>query len=147
MAPPRLALGNRQRVVRLPLAALRRVAGLAVAACLARRGPGRAALGLLAEVEATFISDGAIGKVHGEFMGDPAPTDVITFGHGEILISAETAAREARARGEPLERELGRYLVHGLLHLNGFEDAEPSEAAAMWAAQEAVVQELWPTPL
>ncbi len=118
---------------------LREVAGRAVEACLPHRGPGEAVLGALAEIEATFISDRAIGKVHAEFMNDPVPTDVITFVHGEILISADTAAR---VRSEPLERELVRYLVHGLLHLNGHEDAEPKDAAAMWSAQEAVVAEL-----
>ena len=99
-------------------------------------------LGSLEAVEATFISDAAMAKVHAEFLGDPAPTDVMTFAHGEILISAETAAREAQAHGEPLERELIRYVVHGLLHLNGHEDKAPEQAAAMWAAQEKVVGEL-----
>lgn len=144
MAGPRAVLCNRQRGVRLAMPELREAAGRAVAACLPQRGLGEAILGALGEVEVTFISDAAIGKVHAEFMGEPAATDVITFAHGEILISAETAAREARAREEPLGRELVRYLVHGLLHLNGHEDDTPPAAAAMWAAQEAVVQELWP---
>lgn len=122
---------------------LQEAAGRAPAACLPHRGPGEAVLGSLAEVEVTFISDAAIGRVHAEFMGDPAATDVITFRHGEVLISAETAAREAGSRGEPLGRELVRYLVHGLLHLNGHEDAQAEDAAAMWAVQEAVVRELW----
>lgn len=138
-----VTLSNRQRTVRLPMALLRRAAERAAAVCLPHRGPGEPVLGTLAEVEATFISDAAIGRVHREFMGDPAPTDVITFNHGEILISAETAAREAERRIEPLGRELVRYLVHGLLHLNGHEDEKPRDAAAMWAAQEAIVQELW----
>ena len=99
-------------------------------------------LGTLAEVELTFISDATIGKVHAKFMNDPAPTDVITFAHGESLIRADTAAREAQARGEPLERELVRYLVHGLLHLNGHEDKQPERAAEMWAAQEGAVAKL-----
>lgn len=102
-------------------------------------------LGSLLEVEATFISDAAIGKVHAKFLGNPASTDVITFAHGEILISAETAALEAGLRGEPLGRELVRYLVHGLLHLNGHEDKDPADAAAMWTAQETTVSELWTT--
>lgn len=144
MTTPGIALRNRQRAVRLPLPLLRRVASRAVGACLARRGPGEAVLGELEAVEATFVSDAAIAKVHAEFLGDATATDVITFAHGEILISAETAAREASARGEPLERELLRYLVHGLLHLNGHEDQLPGRAAAMWAAQEAVVTALGP---
>lgn len=140
---PRAVLCNRQRAVPLAMPPLRRAAERAVAACLPHRGPSEALLGSLGEVEVTFISDAAIARVHAEFMGDPAATDVITFGHGEILISAETAAREARARDEPLGRELVRYVVHGLLHLNGHEDAQPQDAAAMWTVQEAVVRELW----
>ena len=75
------------------------------------------------------------------------PTDVITFHHGEIVIGAQVAERQAAEYGEPLARELLRYLVHGLLHLAGHEDAEADERAAMEAAQETIVTTLWTSGL
>ena len=71
------------------------------------------------------------------------PTDVITFHHGEIVIGAEVAERQAAEYGEPLPREILRYFVHGLLHLAGHEDEEPAERAAMEAVQETIVARLW----
>jgi len=67
------------------------------------------------------------------------PTDVITFDHGEIVIGAEVAIRQALDCGEGLEREVRRYMVHGLLHLHGYEDDTPDAAALMWAKQEAIL--------
>ena len=52
----------------------------------------------------------------------PGPTDVITFEHGEIIVSATTAERQARREDETLDRELARYIIHGVLHLNGHLD-------------------------
>jgi probable rRNA maturation factor len=75
------------------------------------------------------------------------PTDVITFHHGEIVIGAEVAERQAAEYDEPLAREILRYIVHGLLHLAGHEDAEPDERAKMEAAQEAIVAQLWTADL
>ena len=90
------------------------------------------------------VSDRVIARVHQQFMDIAGATDVITFGHGEIVLSAATAARQARAHGETCDREVARYIVHGLLHLNGHEDAETADAAAMWRAQEEVLQACWP---
>src|SRR5260370_41939035 len=69
-----------------------------------------------------LISDGRMSRLHQEFLGETGPTDVLTFQHGEIFISVETAKRHARAFGNSLVRELQLYIVHGLLHLNGFDD-------------------------
>ena len=71
------------------------------------------------------------------------PTDVITFHHGEIVIGAEVAKRQAEEYGEPLGREVLRYFVHGLLHLAGHEDQEEDERKAMEDAQEKIVAKLW----
>ena len=72
-------------------------------------------------------------------MGIAGPTDVITFQHGEICISVETALRQAAAFGTSLEHELRLYLVHGLLHLHGFDDRTPRGRARMKAVQEDIV--------
>ena len=73
-------------------------------------------------------------------MRDPTPTDVITFHHGEIVLSAETARREARQRGLPLPAEIARYAVHGLLHLAGWSDGDPGAAAEMRSIQEKILR-------
>ncbi len=98
----------------------------------------------LPEVEVALVSDRVIAQVHRRFLNIPGATDVITFAHGELVVSAATAARQARELGEIIEREVLRYIVHGLLHLNGHEDANPSAAAAMWRAQERIVEKVWP---
>ena len=77
-------------------------------------------------------------------MGIPGATDVITFGHGEIVLSAATAERQARENGEERNREVARYIVHGLLHLNGHEDADPADATTLWQAQETILEAVWP---
>ncbi|MFL6552253.1 MAG: rRNA maturation RNase YbeY, partial [Chthoniobacterales bacterium] len=68
------------------------------------------------------------------------PTDVMTFQHGEVFISVETARGHARAFGNSLLRELKLYIVHGLLHLHGFDDQTASEAHRMKAAQEKILR-------
>ena len=95
-------------------------------------------------VEVAVVSDRVIARVHRQFMGIPGATDVITFRHGEIVLSATTAARQARVHGETCDREAARYIVHGLLHLNGHEDAGTEDAAAMWRAQEEILRTCWP---
>lgn len=128
---------------------LDRLAGLAHAALPQVRacapGPGVDSLPHLGEIEVSVVSDEAIGGVHAQFMGDPDPTDVITFDHGEILVSADTAERAGREHGQPcVERELLLYIIHGFLHLHGYRDAQPDEAAAMAERQESVLSIIWP---
>lgn len=93
----------------------------------------------LAEVEATIVSDEAIARVHADFLDDPTPTDVITFHHGEIIVSADTAAREGPSHGHSRDHELCLYLIHGLMHLAGWDDHDEAEAAEMKWRQEEVL--------
>jgi probable rRNA maturation factor len=104
-------------------------------------------LSLLATLEIAIVDDATSDQVHRDFMDIEGPTDVITFHHGEIVIGAEVAERQAAEYDEPLAREILRYIVHGLLHLAGHEDAEPDERAKMEAAQEAIVAQLWTADL
>ena len=107
------------------------------------------------ELSLVFLTDPALAKIHGDFMDDPAATDVITFEGdpsaglaGEICVSADTAwryvgARLARARGRaqgtPLQvafaAALTLYLVHGWLHLAGYDDLAPAKKRRMRAAE------------
>lgn len=95
----------------------------------------------LDEVEIHLIDDATIARLHERFMNDPSPTDIITFHHGEIFISLETARRQAREYGVSPERELRLYVIHGLLHLNGHRDADEEERRVMHERQEAILKE------
>jgi len=129
---------NRQRKVRFDLAALRRIASSAMADCAAESGDGAFALRQLAAVEVAVVSDATIARVHVDFMDVPGATDVITFDHGEIVMSAETAARCAKEHGHPVEAELALYVIHGLLHLNGFDDRTAAARRKMFRVQERI---------
>ena len=107
-------------------------------------GASPSVLSELEDVEISLLDDAAIATVHGDFLDDPTPTDVITFHHGEILVSVETAAREAAARGDAALRETALYVIHGLLHLHGHTDAEPAARDVMHAVQESILQAVWP---
>ncbi len=141
---PSVLIGNRQRSVELDLARLGGTANAAVPWCLSQVGRHDPVLPNLVEVEVALVSDRVIASVHRQFMDVPGATDVITFPHGEIVVSATTAAREAASRGEPVGREVLRYVVHGLLHLNGHDDVVTRERDAMWRVQEEIVARLWP---
>ena len=80
-----------------------------------------------------------MSRLHREFLSQTGPTDVLTFHHGEIFISVEMAKRQARVFGNSLVRELQLYIVHGLLHLHGFDDRTPAEARKMEEIQEKIL--------
>jgi len=134
-----ITLHNRQRKVAIPFPWLQRFAPVALRECIRHPRHEEAPLLTLEEVEVTFVSDATIARVHRDFMEIPGATDVITFEHGEIVISTETARDNANLYGRPLEEELARYIVHGLLHLNGFEDKTEADATQMHELQEKIL--------
>lgn len=123
----------------IPVDWLERVGNEAIKSALSVQKGGAPPLATLEEVEVSVVSDNDIARVHGEFLEDPTPTDVITFHHGEILISADTAERQGGEHGHSRNRELALYLIHGLLHLAGWDDHEPAEAAEMARHQESIL--------
>lgn len=131
---------NRQRSVRVDLPWLRRIAEVALEECRGQSADGRFALKEIEEVEVAIVSDRVIADVHRRFMDIPGATDVITFEHGEIVTSAQTAAAYARQYGHDVDRELALYIVHGLLHLNGYDDLKRSDAARMRQTQERILR-------
>jgi probable rRNA maturation factor len=144
--PIEVIVGNHQEVTEIPerwLTALEAVANEAVDLALAHAACEDSPLAHLATLEVALVDDATSDRVHRDFMNIEGPTDVITFHHGEIVIGAEVAERQAAEYGEPLAREILRYLVHGLLHLAGHEDADPAERAAMETVQESIVAKLW----
>ncbi len=133
-----ITISNRQRSVRFDLRWLQQVAAAALEACAGLSGDGRFALRELEEIEVAIVSDAVIAKVHVDFMGIAGATDVITFDHGEIVVSAQTASACAAEHGHSVDEELALYIIHGLLHLNGYDDMTPVNRRKMHAVQNRV---------
>jgi len=133
---------NRQRRLAVKLPALQTFAESALSECVKLRPRKSGVLKELADINVILVSDKRIAQIHRQFMNEPGPTDVITFQHGEIVVSVETAKRQARQFGTTLEHELRLYVVHGLLHLHGFDDKTASGAAEMKRVQERLVRSL-----
>ncbi len=98
-------------------------------------------------VSVALVSDAELAAIHGRFLGDPSPTDVISFELGdedgpgaEICVSVERAAAVARRRGVSPASELRLYLIHGALHLCGFDDHAPRDRARMRRAEAFVLR-------
>jgi len=101
-----------------------------------------------AEVSITLVDDAAIHAINRRHLGHDWPTDVITFSLGdpgetaldaELVISAEMAARTAAEIRVDPAAELSLYVVHGLLHLCGFDDLGPADAARMRGREAEVL--------
>ena len=136
---PQIIVRNLQRAVPIDVADLENFAVNALRLCLQLRKSEPTNLTKLREVALLFVSDKRMASLHRRFLNQSGPTDVITFQHGEIFISAETARRNARAFRDSLERELQLYIVHGLLHLHGFDDQRGADARKMKVMQERIL--------
>lgn len=95
-----------------------------------------------------IVTDEEIARIHQEFLQDPSPTDVITFPGdpeedyaGEILVSADTAKTYASKHNLDFSRELTLYLVHGYLHLCGWDDRKSEDRTKMKEAEQKAL--LW----
>ncbi|HEY5906943.1 MAG TPA: rRNA maturation RNase YbeY [Vicinamibacteria bacterium] len=111
-----VVLVNRQRRQRIDSSRLGRVL----------RGAATA-LRVTGEVALVFTGDRAMRKLNGRYRGKDEPTDVLSFpgsrqtGLGDIVISVETAARNARGLGRTLPQELDVLALHGFLHVLGYD--------------------------
>ena len=121
---------------------MKKIIRAALPLCKAQAKSPEAPLMHLDEIEFSIISDDEMTRVHAEFMDDPTPTDVITFHHGEILVSADTALRQGGEHGQSLDQELALYMIHGLMHLGGWDDHDAEEAAEMGQKQEDVLRQV-----
>lgn len=135
---PEVVLLNRQRRVVVSKTRLFRFTQRALVLCATESFDGCYGLCALEEVVVVLVSDRRIGKLHRQFMDIPDATDVITFAHGEIVLSLDTAERCGREFGHGTTAEAALYIVHGLLHLNGFVDATEPERTAMHAVQDRI---------
>ena len=137
-AAVQITLINRQRRVRFDAKRLRQIAAMSLAECVRHSGDGLFALKQIPVIEVAVVSDAVIARVHVEFMGVPGATDVITFDHGEIVVSADTASAQAGEHGHDVVGELALYIIHGLLHLNGHDDLAPRDRAKMHRVQDRI---------
>lgn len=118
------------------------------------------------ELSVLFCDDPLIQSLNREYRGLDQPTDVLSFPQeeplaptptaeppasrvpgqptvlGDIVISLETAQRQARAQRHSLRREVEWLLLHGALHLLGYDDAAEEGLQSMLDRQEAVLKEL-----
>ena len=100
-------------------------------------------------ISISLVSDQEIRAVNREHLGRDRPTDVVAFDYrsgdsgeglsGEVILSAETAARVAAEKKHAPTTELILYVVHGVLHLAGYDDKDPEAARAMWARQKEIM--------
>jgi len=94
------------------------------------------------KVVVALVDDATIAELHERYLDVAEPTDVLSFPHGEIVVSGDTARREAKARGIPPLHELVLYVVHGALHLAGHDDKNPKSCKRMRAAERRILDEL-----
>ena len=109
-----------------------------------------------AEVELTLVvtGDEALQELNRRYLEIDAPTDVLSFPAGEInpengavylgdiAISYPRAQAQAALAGHPVAAEMQLLVVHGVLHLLGYDHASPGEKAAMWETQDQVLEAL-----
>jgi probable rRNA maturation factor len=120
----------------------------------------RAALAVLAhgstdgDISIVLTDDAQLHEMNRAYLGIDAPTDVLSFPAsetdpdtgrrylGDILISVPRAEEQARTAGHSLEAEAQLLVVHGTLHLLGYDHAGAAEKTRMWKAQAEVLEEL-----
>lgn len=140
VAPPKISVRSLQRKIPVNIIELQSFATEAIRRCLQLHKQRQTDLNELREVFVWLISDRRMAWLHRKFMHQSGPTDVLTFQHGEIFVSVETAKRHARGFETSLGHELRLYLVHGLLHLHGFDDQTETSARKMEKTQARILQ-------
>lgn len=92
-----------------------------------------------------------MARLNEAFLKHAGATDVLAFGyttnrskslHGEVFICIDEAVRQARRFGTSWQKELVRYLAHGLLHFQGYDDSTAPQRRKMKALENALVQEM-----
>ena len=106
--------------------------------------------GSRAAVSLAVVDDAGIVELNRRFLRREGPTDVMAFPLGgdpdpepelgEIVVSSDTAARQAVELGHSFRREMDLLALHGLLHLLGMDDAVPSDRKAMLRAAEEILE-------
>lgn len=124
-------------------------------AALARRALAAESVRAASELSIVITDNETVRELNRRFRGEDTPTDVLSFELGpddgfvaaedkggllgEVVISYQTAARQAAEAGRDVEDELAHLLVHGLLHLLGYDHRSTREAGAMRAREESLL--------
>ena len=109
---------------------------------------------LESELSIVLTDNARLHELNLNYLGIDSPTDVLSFPAsetdpetgeryiGDILISIPRAQEQAEAAGHPLESEVQLLVVHGVLHLLGYDHAEAEEKSRMWKAQAEILAKL-----
>lgn len=109
-----------------------------------------------AELAILFVDEPAMEQLHIQWMDEPGPTDVLSFPMdelrpgtpgsptpagllGDIVVCPAVAARQAKTAGHSAEEEMLLLTTHGILHLLGYDHAEPEEEKEMFALQRQLL--------
>ena len=92
--------------------------------------------------EVTLVSDAVIKRLNKTYHKTNSSTDVLSFYTQDIIISADTAKRNAKIYNNTLEKELVLYIIHGILHLTGYDDTTKSKAKIMEQKQEEILNKI-----
>lgn len=136
-AAAELAFRNSQRDRPLDIRAVRRFAGALLAE-----------MGQAAELGFHFVSPREMARVNMEFLAHEGSTDIITFDHGstrdrlhgECFISVADAVAQAKEFGTSWTEEIARYVIHGILHLQGYDDLVPEKRRVMKREENRLVR-------
>lgn len=102
-------------------------------------------------IAVVFVDDAEMQAMHQAYMNIDEPTDIMTFPSdpdsdgvigGDLVISSDTAAAHAVEHGHSTATELEFLIIHGMLHLLGWDDAKDSDRAAMLARQSEILAEM-----
>lgn len=146
-----------QKAVPAAAALCRRVANAALAAAGSARGrPRKFHDGRKLEIAVVLASDAFIAKLNHDYRGKRGPTNVLSFPSGldgsaggakvvplgDVVIALETSRREAKAAGIPLAHHLAHLVVHGSLHLLGYDHYKDREASVMEKLEVEILRAL-----
>ncbi|MBT3201704.1 MAG: rRNA maturation RNase YbeY [Phycisphaerales bacterium] len=100
------------------------------------------------EIDIAIVSSPRMAELNMQYLQHAGDTDVLSFDLSapgsplvaQIIVCAEVAIREARARGLGPQRELLLYIAHGLLHVIGYDDKDPQQAEKMYARQQELLE-------
>lgn len=98
----------------------------------------------------SLVSDNQIKKINKIYHKNNQPTDVLSFDislaknlSGDVIISVDTAKRNAKIYNNTIEKEILLYVIHGILHLTGFDDVTRPKAKIMQQKQEQILKKIW----
>ncbi len=106
------------------------------------------------DLSIVLTDDSQLQQLNRDFLDIDAPTDVLSFPAsetdpesgtaylGDVIISVPRAREQALGAAHPLDSEVQLLVVHGVLHLLGYDHAEPAEKSRMWAAQAAILRSI-----